>query len=285
MSLEGKVVLITGAARGMGREYVRGFLDAGARVVAADLSWTPTGVSGDDYDFKDELADNPDVLVETMDLSLDSHVRRVYESAIARFGTIDAVINNAGLRQRDLYPPSGASWTIETDVSEWQRMFDTHVFGTLRAIKAFLPPMLEKRHGSIVNIGSSSWGGQNPASREMPYKAAKAALATMTFYLAHELEPHGIAVNLLVPGHTRSTGSDEQEAGRGAIYAAEHPGETPQPRRRVRPDSVVPAALHLAQQDAGGMTGREISALQWNAEHGYGDAAAWLYEPERERIP
>ena len=82
MSVEGKVVLITGAARGMGREHVRGFLKAGAKVVAADISWAPSGVSSDDYEFNEELAGNDDVLVVSMDVTLDSHVNAAYEAAI-----------------------------------------------------------------------------------------------------------------------------------------------------------------------------------------------------------
>ena len=281
MTVEGKVVLITGAARGMGREHVRGFLEAGARVIAADLSWAPSGVSSDDSSFRDEIEANPDVLVQTMDLSLDSHVKAAFEAAMQRFGTIDAVLNNAGLRQRNLYPPSGASWTWETDVSEWQRMYDTHVFGVLRVIKAFIQPMLEKRRGSIINIGSGGWNGTNPSTREQPYKSAKAAVANMTFYLAHELRQHNIAANLLVPGHTRSTGSDEQEAGRAEIHAHDHPGEAFL-RVRLRPDHVVPAAVFLAGQDASGVTGQEIVAIEWNAQNGLGGREAWSYPPDLE---
>jgi NAD(P)-dependent dehydrogenase (short-subunit alcohol dehydrogenase family) len=280
MSVEGKVVLITGAARGMGREHVRGFLRAGAKVIAADVTWAPSGVSNDDLDFQAELSGNESVLIETMDVTMESHVQRVFESAMRRFGTVDAIVNNAGLRQRDLYPPSGASWTVETDVSEWQRMFDSHVFGVLRVIKAFSRPMVEKRSGSIVNIGSGGWGGQNPGTREMPYKAAKAAVASMTFYLAHELRPYNIAANLLLPGHTRSTGSDEQEEGRRRIQASERPDAPPLLRVRLRPEHVVPAAVFLSGQDAGGVTGQEISAISWNADNGLGGQEAWAYEPD-----
>jgi NAD(P)-dependent dehydrogenase (short-subunit alcohol dehydrogenase family) len=279
MSLAGKVVLITGAARGMGREHVKGFLAAGAKVVAADLQWAPSGVSGDDSDFRTELEANPDVLVQTMDLSLDSHVTAAYEATIERFGTVDVILNNAGLRQRNLYPPSGASWTIETNVSEWQRMFDTHVFGVLRVIKAFSQPMIANRRGSIINIGSGGWDGSNPTTREQPYKAAKAALASMTFYLADELRQHNVAANLLVPGHTRSTGSDEQEVGRAEIHAQAHPGEEFL-RVRLRPDHVVPAALHLAAQDASTLTGQQITAIDWNEQNGLGGRETWSYEPD-----
>ena len=151
---------------------------------------------------------------------MDSHVKRVYAAAMQRFGTIDVIVNNAGLRQRDLYPPSGAITLIETEVDDWQRMFDTHVFGAVRVIKTFGQPMLEKRRGSIINVCSGGWRDEGRASREMPYKSAKAAVADLTFYLSHELAPYNIAANLLLPGHTRTTGSDEQEAGaRGAARA------------------------------------------------------------------
>lgn len=135
MSLADKVVLVTGAARGMGREYVRGFRNAGARVVATDLSWAPTGASSDDTQFLDEIKGDSSILAESMDITLDSSVTRVFQAAIERFGTIDVIVNNAGMRQRDLYPPHGSVTTLETEVSDWQRMFDTHVFGTLRVIK------------------------------------------------------------------------------------------------------------------------------------------------------
>jgi NAD(P)-dependent dehydrogenase (short-subunit alcohol dehydrogenase family) len=266
----------------MGREYVRGFLRAGARVVATDRAWPPSGVSNDDEDFLAEIRDHANVLAETMDVTIDADVHRVFAAAMRRFGTIDVLINNAGLRQRDLYPPHGSVTLLETALDDWQRMFDTHVFSAVRLIKTFTPPMLTQRRGSIINIGSGGWAGQARASREMPYKAAKAALANLTFYTAHELMPHNIAVNLLLPGHTRSTGSDEQEVARAAIRARLAPERPPVPPLRLKPDHVVPLALFLAQQDASGVTGQEIGALQWNSEHGHGGIETWGYEPDLE---
>jgi NAD(P)-dependent dehydrogenase (short-subunit alcohol dehydrogenase family) len=238
-------------------------------------------VSGDDADFREELEANPNVLIQTMDISYDSHVNMAYEAAIEHFGTIDAILNNAGLRQRNLYPPSGASWTIETSVSEWQRMYDTHVFGVLRVIKAFAQPMLANQRGSIINIGSSGWDGSNPSTREQPYKSAKAALCNMTYYLADELKQHNVAANILTPGHTRSTGSDEQEAARAEIHAQTNPGEAFL-RVRLRADHVVPAALFLADQDASTYTGHEVFALEWNEQNGLGGREAWSYKPDLE---
>jgi NAD(P)-dependent dehydrogenase (short-subunit alcohol dehydrogenase family) len=79
MSVEGKVVLITGAARGMGREMTRAFLREGAKVIATDLSWVPTGVSNDDYDFRAEIEGDANALAGVMDVTLQSHVDAVYD--------------------------------------------------------------------------------------------------------------------------------------------------------------------------------------------------------------
>ena len=283
MAVKDLVVLVTGAARGMGREYVRGFLHEGAKVIATDLSWAPTGVSSDDTAFLDAIQGNENVLAEVMDITIDSHVRRVYQAALNRFGTVDVIVNNAGLRQRDLYPPHGSVTTLETEVGDWQKMFDTHVFGTVRVLKQFTLPMLEKRRGSIINVSSGGYNASRPDSREMPYQAAKGALVTLTLYLAHELKPHNIAANVLLPGHTRSTGSDEQEVLRREIRArAATPGAPVVRSLRLNPDHVVPLALFLAAQDASGVTGQVIGALQWNEAHGFGGTDRWGYAPDLE---
>jgi NAD(P)-dependent dehydrogenase (short-subunit alcohol dehydrogenase family) len=98
MAVAGQVVLITGAARGLGQAFVRGFLKEGAKVIATARTWTPTGLSGDDIDFLAEIRDNPNVLVESMDITLDDDVQLVYKAAITSFGRVDVMINNAGMR-------------------------------------------------------------------------------------------------------------------------------------------------------------------------------------------
>jgi NAD(P)-dependent dehydrogenase (short-subunit alcohol dehydrogenase family) len=280
MSITGKVVLVTGAARGMGRAYVRGFLDNGARVIATDRRWAPSGVSSDDVAFDRELEGNANVLVDVMDITIDAHIRRVYAAAMDRFGTVDVIVNNAGLRQRDLYPPHGSVTTLETTVGDWQHMFDTHVFGTLRVIQQFVQPMLANRRGSIISVASDGHNGWRPQSREMPYQAAKAGMVTMALYLAHELKPDNIAVNVLLPGHTRTTGSDEQEAERRRISTQQ--GVATRRSIRLRPEHVLPLALHFAEQDASGDTGQVFGALEWNEQHGHGGVEAWAYAPDLE---
>jgi NAD(P)-dependent dehydrogenase (short-subunit alcohol dehydrogenase family) len=278
MAISGLVVLVTGAARGMGREYVRGFLKEGAKVIATDTSWTPSGVSGDGFDFREELKGEPNVLLERMDITIDSHIKRVYHAAIARFGTVDVILNNAGLRARDLYPPIGNCAIIETELGDWWRMFDTHVFGTFRVIKAFVQPMIAQKRGSIINVCSGGGGG---TSLERPYQPAKAAEVVMTMFLANELKPYNIAANVLFPGFTRTTGTDEQTAAREEVWARNNPGK-PYPVRRLRPDSVVPLALHLAEQDGIGVTGETFNVLAWNQANELGGFETWGYEPDVE---
>jgi NAD(P)-dependent dehydrogenase (short-subunit alcohol dehydrogenase family) len=213
-----------------------------------------------------------------MDITIDAHVQRVYGTAMDRFGTIDVLVNNAGLRQRDLYPPHGSVSTLETTVGDWQHMFDTHVFGTLRVIKQFVQPMLANDRGSIISVGSDGYTGWRPQSQEMPYQAAKAGLVTMALYLAHELKTHNVAVNVLLPGHTRTTGSDEQEAER--LKRSERQGLPTRRPIRLRPEHVVPLALHFAEQDASGDTGQVIRALEWNERNGLGGVEAWAHAPD-----
>jgi len=96
-------------------------------------------------------------------------------------------------------------------------------------------------------------------------------------YLAHELRDAGVAVNVLLPGHTRSTGSDEQEAERALIR--ERLGQPAVTPRRLRPEHVVPLALHLAEQGpSSGLTGQVLRAMEWNQQHQTpAELEQWVY--------
>jgi NAD(P)-dependent dehydrogenase (short-subunit alcohol dehydrogenase family) len=268
--LDGKAVVITGGARGMGAAYVRGFLAEGAKVVAADLSWD--GVEA----FRAEV-EAAGGLPLVMDVTDNRAIDATYAAVIERFGTVDVLVNNAGMRQRDLYPPHGRVTTLETSDMDWERMFAVNVFGALKVTRRFIQPMLERRRGSIINVCSSGilahahGGGYTalrPNSREMPYMASKAALATMCFYLADEVKAQNVAVNLILPGHTRTTGSDEQTRLRAAMGATNAP-------KMLVPEHVVPLVLYLASQEASQITGKLFDVVQWNLEHGLGGREHW----------
>ncbi len=290
--LQGRVVAVTGAARGMGRAMVRGFLAEGAKVVAMDVSWDPTGFSGDNDDvFLKELQDRQDdVLVSTVDISDAQAVEASYQATMDKFGTVDALVNNAGLRQRNLFPPTGKITTLETKDSDWEKMFGVGVFGTLKVTRKFIQPMLERQSGSIISVISggamhTAVGGayvaQRSSSREMPYQSAKAATLTMMFYLADEVQENNIAVNILIPGNARTTGYDEQNEARraeGQTGSNSRPG-----RFSMTPEHIVPITLFLAGQHANtGITGKCFDVPTWNLEHGLGGPDAWR-DPDANR--
>ena len=280
--LQGRVVAITGAARGMGRAFTRGFLAEGAKVVAMDLSWEPTGFSSDEDDsYRRELESRPDdVIVATVDVTDDAQIEAAFEQTMAKWGTVDALMNDAAMRQRILFPPTGRTTVLETTDADWERMFAVNVFGALKVTRRFIKPMLEQRRGSVMSIISSgalhhSDGGAymalRPNSREMPYQATKSALMTMMFYLGDEVKDENVAVNIIIPGHTRTTGFDEQNRARQEMGMVSRSAPPP-----LRPDHIVPIALFLAQQDVStGVTGRCFDTMTWNREHGLGAEKEW----------
>jgi hypothetical protein len=98
--------------------------------------------------------------------------------------------------------------------------------------------------------------------------ASKAALATMSFYMADELKPMNVAVNTIIPGHTRGSWFDD--AIRARIAAGMNPG-----RRPNVPEHIVPLAMYLASQDGSGVTGKMFDVMTWNEEHGFGGHDRW----------
>lgn len=266
-----RVVVVTGAARGMGRVYVNAFLERGARVVAADLRWEP----GDAFDAA--LVKSGRVLPLTMDVTKGEQIDAAFDATMKAFGKVDVLFNNAAMRQADLFPPTGRTTTLETKDDDWERLFGVNVFGVLKVTRRFIKPMIAQRRGSIISIVShgllthSSGGayqGHRPGGREMPYIASKAALATMSFYLADEVKEHNVAVNLMIPGYVRTTGAD------GLIRARLARGAKPGPQP-LRLEHIVPLALHLAAADASTITGKLFDIVVWNEEHGLGGRKAW----------
>jgi NAD(P)-dependent dehydrogenase (short-subunit alcohol dehydrogenase family) len=273
-ALKDRVVVITGGARGMGRAYTLAFLKAGSKVVTTDRSWEGA------EPFDDALtASGKNVLVSDMDVTKEDQLDRVYAATIEKFGTVDVLINNAALRQRDLFPPTGRTTTLGTKDSDWEKSFGVNVFGTLKVTRRFIRPMLEKKRGSIVNTVSSgilnhSYGGAyqalRPNSQEMPYQSSKAALATMSFYLAEEIKGEKVAVNVIIPGHTRTTGFDEQNLARMKNGQSNQVGPLP-----LVPEHMVPITMHLAAQEGGFVSGKMFDVVTWNIEHGFGGAERW----------
>ncbi|GIT01406.1 MAG: hypothetical protein CM1200mP27_00310 [Chloroflexota bacterium] len=91
-------------------------------------------------------------MISTVDISDSLSVERSYIAALDKFGTVDTLVNNASLRQRNLFPPTGKITTLETKDSDWEKMFGVGVFGTLKITRRFIQPMIKQNRGSIVTV-------------------------------------------------------------------------------------------------------------------------------------
>lgn len=256
--LDGQVVAITGAARGIGQALGRAFLARGAQLVALDRQW-------DEADPWTVALREAGAVVRALDITDDAALDAAAGDALARFGRIDVLVNNAAMRQRDLYPVAGASAVLDTEDAHWARMFEVNVIGTLKVTRRFIRPMLAARRGSVImisangslthDLGGGVAAGNHPGLLNQPYDASKAALTSLSFYLAEEVKASNVAVNVVFPGATRTTGSDALTPGREALglkmtlLDAEH---------------LLPLCMMLARAD-GGLTGRAYDAVPWNA--------------------
>jgi NAD(P)-dependent dehydrogenase (short-subunit alcohol dehydrogenase family) len=189
-ALAGRVVVVTGGARGLGRSLAEGLLQAGATVVSIDRSWSGAA------EFRAALASNTKAMALDGDVTDDATLDRAYSEVLSSFGRVDALVNNAGLVSETLFAPTGHVKLLDTKDSDWEAMFKVNVFGTIKVIRRFVVPMLEAGQGSIINIVSSgvmmtstggAFMGARPWSVEMPYQATKSALTTASFYLSQEL--------------------------------------------------------------------------------------------------
>lgn len=176
-----ETVLVTGGSRGIGREIVRMFRDNGYNVAFTYLNST---------DMAEELAEAVGALAIRADSKNADDCIRAVETAVARFGKIDVLVNNAAICDFSLF----TDMTLE----RWNEIIMANLTSAFIYSRECVKDMLKRKHGSIVNV-SSMWGIVG-SSCEVAYSTAKAGMIGMTKALAKELGPSGIRVNAVAPG-------------------------------------------------------------------------------------
>jgi NAD(P)-dependent dehydrogenase (short-subunit alcohol dehydrogenase family) len=226
MGLRGKVAIVTGASAGIGRAYALALAGEGATVVA--VARQPG----------ESLQES--IHAYACDMAVEADVVRLIDHAIANFGRIDVLVNNAAtMWQHDPFDMSG---------ERWDQLMATNVRGPYIAIRQAAPHMMKQRSGSIINITAGA-GNFTPGSHHpkmLAYSVSKAALNRLTCFMAAELSPHGIAVNSLSPGVVAS---------RSALNLNPNV-ESAGTHKPCTPEVLGPALLYLAQQTAGTLTGQ-----------------------------
>jgi len=235
-----KTVLITGASKGIGSAIAKVFADNNYNVVINYLNSQMSALALE-ASIKEE---GHNAISIKADIRNKDKVQEMVEKSILEFGSVDVLVNNAGISQQKLF----------TDITEdeWDDMFDVHVKGTYNCCQSVLPYMIEKKQGKIINI-SSIWG-LTGGSCEVHYSAAKAAIIGLTKALAKELGPSNIQVNCVAPGIIDT----DMNAFLNEDETNELVDETPL-LRFGKPEEVAYSVLFLASKNADFITGQVLS--------------------------
>lgn len=182
--LAGRTALVTGAGNGLGRAISRQLASVGIRVIVTGRTPGPLADTAGQIDEAGGAA-----RVAVVDVSDQESVRALAETVADE--EISILVNNAGV-------PGPVAALIDIELDEWNAVFDVNVAGMFLMCRAFLPPMISRGTGDVINLASVS--GKRPLARRTPYCASKMAVLGLTTTLAAEVGPLGVTVNSLSPG-------------------------------------------------------------------------------------
>ena len=251
LGLRDRVAIVAAASKGIGRAVALGLAREGARV--AMFSRDEAAIDAAGRDVAEQTG--AEVLAFSADVTRLDDIRRVIDEALARWGRIDVLFNNAG------GPPHGTFG--DADDAAWQRAFELNLMSTIRLSRLAIPHMRERRWGRIVNLTSTSI--RQPIDNLILSNAIRSGVAAMAKTLSNELAPDGITVNTVAPGRIetdrvregdRATASakgiSEEEARRASL------AQIPM-RRYGHPDELAAAVVFLASEQASYITGQILA--------------------------
>jgi NAD(P)-dependent dehydrogenase (short-subunit alcohol dehydrogenase family) len=250
MKLEGKVAIITGASRGLGKAFAIDFAKEGADVAVAARTTTEGKIPGTIYQTADEIkAMGRRAIPVKCDVTREESVNELIEKTLEKFGKIDILVNNAGVAW---WPP-----VTETPLKRFELVLKVNLIGAFLCVKAVLPTMIEQQRGSIINISSLAANKRVRGFSGISYGVSKAALERFTWGLAAELGQYNIAVSAIKPLKVIGT--------EGIVAQTSADADKSQWQS---PDLMVKACTFLAAQDASGVTGIVASDDEFCQWHG-----------------
>lgn len=267
MDLSGRVCVVTGAGRGIGRYTAERFGRSGATLAlcsrtASDLEQVAQAVAG------------TEVEARACDVADPAQVGAFAAAVRERFGRADVLVNCAGIQG-----PVGR--LTEVDPLAWVQAIQVNLLGVVHAIRAFAPLMREAGAGRIITMSGGGLGGSSLSSRLSAYTASKAAVVSLTETLAKELADDGILINALAPGAINTGFVDAVIAAGPEVAGNDLYEATVRQRAGGDPiEKVGDAMLFLASEASAGITGRLISA-KWDP---LADVAAGPLDGDRYRL-
>jgi NAD(P)-dependent dehydrogenase (short-subunit alcohol dehydrogenase family) len=245
--LSDKVAIVTGASAGIGRAYALALAGAGATVIAAARTLGRPDGEAPGHNTLAEVVQAGEALpgsiyAHVCDVEVETDIAELIGQAATNFGRIDLLVNNAGLMTRH-----GA---FDVGPDDWDLIMRVNVRAPYLAIRHAAPYMIRQRSGSIINVtalAASFIPKGHRAQGSVAYAVSKAALNRLSYFMAEELKPHGIAVNALSPGVVRTD-----------TALALNPKAKSDWGKPATPDLLGPALLYLARQTADTLTGQVL---------------------------
>lgn len=247
--LTGRVAIVTGSARGIGRAIAEAYARAGALVILADLH----GPEADDVARGIAEGGGRAIAVKT-DVTSGSAVDALVARALEVEGRVDILVNNAGI-----YDGIRSVGLEELTEAEWDSVLRVNVRGVWNCTRAVVPPMRAQGYGKIINLASGTFLVGTPFN--LHYVASKGAVVAMTRAMARELGPDGIRVNSLAPGLTESGARKRVEI----APERRQSGPGPSLPGGLVPDDLVGTAVFLASADSDAMTGQLLAVNRGTA--------------------
>ncbi|WP_042162948.1 SDR family oxidoreductase [Paenibacillus gorillae] len=245
MRLESKVAVVTGAGSGMGREIALLFAKEGAKVVVSDLNEQSAQAT------VAQITENKgDAIAVISNVAVEADVQKMIDTAVEKYGTVDILINNAGIMD-------GMVPVHELTDEQWERVIAVNTTGPMRAIRKTLPIFMEKGRGTIVNIASV--GGLFGARAGAAYTTAKHGVVGLTKNVGYQYAKLGIRCNAIAPGGVNTNigmgssvpnefGLDKSMAGMGVMP------------RMGEPSEIAKVALFLASEESSFVNGTVVTA-------------------------